>query len=247
MTTSTKARHRAQTRAITPLTGAGPAARRSLAVAATSGLALTMIASSASADSDENQALAASAGTLRVGPAAQAGALATTNAAITVGAGSAQAAAVDVVEAASVQVETAEEAAAREAAEIAAAEAAAAEAAAAARAALGQNVTDLAMGFVGSPYVWGAAGPYAFDCSGLVSYVYGQMGVSVPHSSASIRSMSGATVVSASEAQPGDIMWWSGHVAIYAGDGMMISAESESVGVSYMAVRSGAVYLRVSA
>ena len=95
--------------------------------------------------------------------------------------------------------------------------------------------------------MWGAAGPYAFDCSGLVSYAYGQLGVSVPHSSSAIRSMGGATVVSAAEAQPGDVMWWPGHVAIYAGGGMMVSAESESVGVQYMPVRSGAVFLRIAA
>jgi len=99
------------------------------------------------------------------------------------------------------------------------------------------------MQYVGSPYVWGAEGPSAFDCSGLVSYVYGQFGTSLPHSSEGIRSV--GTVISAAEAQPGDVIWWSGHVAIYAGDGMMVSAESESVGVQYLSVRPGGTFLRM--
>jgi len=101
----------------------------------------------------------------------------------------------------------------------------------------------IAMQYVGAPYVWGASGPSAFDCSGLVSYVYGQFGTSLPHSSEGIRSV--GTVISAAEAQPGDVIWWSGHVAIYAGDGMMVSAESESVGVQYLPVRSGGTFLRM--
>jgi len=105
------------------------------------------------------------------------------------------------------------------------------------------SIAALAMQYVGSPYVWGASGPSAFDCSGLVSYVYGQFGTSLPHSSEGIRSA--GTVISAAEAQPGDVIWWSGHVAIYVGDGMMVSAESESVGVQYLPVRSGGTFLRM--
>ena len=99
------------------------------------------------------------------------------------------------------------------------------------------------MQYVGSPYVWGASGPSAFDCSGLVSYVYGQFGTSLPHSSEGIRRA--GTPISAAEAQPGDVIWWPGHVAIYAGDGMMVSAEDESTGVRYLPVRSGGTFLRM--
>lgn len=80
------------------------------------------------------------------------------------------------------------------------------------------SVVDYAMSRIGCPYVWGAEGPDAFDCSGLVTWAYRQMGVSLPHQSES--QMSAAKYVgSVSEARPGDVLWRYGHVGIAVSSG----------------------------
>lgn len=71
---------------------------------------------------------------------------------------------------------------------------------------------------IGCPYVWAAEGPDAFDCSGLVTWAYRQLGIELPHQSES--QMACATrVVSVSEARPGDVLWRYGHVGIAGGYG----------------------------
>lgn len=71
---------------------------------------------------------------------------------------------------------------------------------------------------IGCPYEWGAEGPDAFDCSGLVTWAYRQLGIELPHQSES--QMARATrVVSVSEARPGDVLWRYGHVGIAGGYG----------------------------
>lgn len=86
------------------------------------------------------------------------------------------------------------------------------------------GVVGIAMQYLGVPYVWGGASPSGFDCSGLVSYVYAQVGVSLPHHAASIYNL--GTPVAYSDLQPGDLVFFSGlgHVGIYIGGGQFIHA-----------------------
>lgn len=83
---------------------------------------------------------------------------------------------------------------------------------------------------IGCAYVWATAGPNTFDCSGLTSYCYAQAGISIAHSSGSQRSFCTKPI---SEAVVGDVVWRSGHVGIYVGDGVTIEAKSPSVGVTF--------------
>jgi len=86
------------------------------------------------------------------------------------------------------------------------------------------GVVGIAMRYLGVPYVWGGSSPRGFDCSGLVSYVFAQIGVSLPHSSYAQFGM--GTAVSISELQPGDLVFFTGasHVGIYIGGGQFIHA-----------------------
>ena len=81
------------------------------------------------------------------------------------------------------------------------------------------------MGQQGKPYRWGAAGPSAFDCSGLVMWAFNQVGVSLPHSSAAQSRL--GTPVAKGDLQPGDLVFFYSpvsHVGIYAGNGMVLNA-----------------------
>jgi cell wall-associated NlpC family hydrolase len=86
------------------------------------------------------------------------------------------------------------------------------------------GVVGIAMQYLGVPYVWGGASPRGFDCSGLVMYVFAQVGVSLPHSSYAQYNM--GTPVSISQLQPGDLVFFAGasHVGIYIGGGQFIHA-----------------------
>ena len=315
MTSRNLARHRKAARPLTPLSDAAPALRRGLVVAASSGLALTMITSAANAAGGNTQSLERSAGALGIGPAtAKAEAFITQNTPIEVDADvvadadtpatsevateapgpseeelAAQAAAEQAAEQAAAEQAQAEQAAAEQAqaeqaaaeqaqaeqaaAEQAAAEQAQAEQAAAEQAAaeqaqaapavstedeaaestavpassavpqgVGSDAVAIGSNYLGTPYAWGGGAPGGFDCSGFVSYVYAQMGISLPHQSGDI--LNSGTVISASEARPGDILWWPGHVGIYAGDGQVLHS-TPGPGVSITNIWGSPTYLRV--
>lgn len=96
---------------------------------------------------------------------------------------------------------------------------------------MGNAVAEYALQFVGNPYVYGGTSlTNGADCSGFVMSVYANFGVSLPHSSASDRSQ-GYAVGSLSEAQPGDLICYSGHVALYIGDGQIVHASNSKTGI----------------
>ena len=89
------------------------------------------------------------------------------------------------------------------------------------------SAMSIAMGKLGAPYRWGAAGPGAFDCSGLVYWSYRQIGMTLPRSS-SAQSRVG-TPVSKGALQPGDLVFFYrpvSHVAIYIGGGRVVHAST---------------------
>lgn len=96
---------------------------------------------------------------------------------------------------------------------------------------LGVSVVEYALQFVGNPYVYGGTSlTDGADCSGFVMSVYANFGVSLPHSSAADRKQ-GYAVDGLENAQPGDLICYSGHVGIYVGDGMIVHASSKKTGI----------------
>ena len=99
---------------------------------------------------------------------------------------------------------------------------------------VGERIVSIAQSKIGSPYVYGASGPNAFDCSGFTSWVYSQVGKSIPRTSQA--QASAGRQVALSDIQPGDIVVYYGgasHVAIYAGNGQIIDALNSGIPVGY--------------
>ena len=94
----------------------------------------------------------------------------------------------------------------------------------------GRTVASFAQRFVGNPYVWGGTNlNKGADCSGFVKSVYKSFGYNLPRSSSSQRSA--GRKVSYSNKQPGDLICYSGHIAIYIGNGKIVHASSRKTGI----------------
>ncbi|WP_201846066.1 C40 family peptidase [Myceligenerans indicum] len=110
--------------------------------------------------------------------------------------------------------------------------------------AAGSAVVEVAMRYLGVPYLWGGTTPSGFDCSGFTWYVFQQIGIDLPRTSS--EQQYAGTPVPASAAQPGDLIWSPGHIGIYAGDGMQIEAPSPGKSVRYTAIwQSSPTYIRI--
>lgn len=97
--------------------------------------------------------------------------------------------------------------------------------------AMGKEVVNYATQFVGNPYVYGGTSlTNGADCSGFVMSVYSNFGVSLPHSSSAMRSQ-GYDVGGLANAQPGDIVCYSGHVGLYVGNGQIVHASTSRTGI----------------
>lgn len=102
----------------------------------------------------------------------------------------------------------------------------------------GQKAVDAAASKIGSPYVWGAAGPDAFDCSGLVQWAFKQAGITLPRTS--YDQAAAGVPVSTAALQPGDVVSFYGgsHSGIYAGNGEVIHAATSGTPVKRAPIAS---------
>jgi cell wall-associated NlpC family hydrolase len=102
-----------------------------------------------------------------------------------------------------------------------------------------QAAVNTALAQVGKPYVWGAAGPDSFDCSGLMQYAYSAAGIALPHSSSAQSTM--GVAVSRDQLQPGDLVFFYSpvsHVGMYIGNGQMVHAATSGEPVKVVSLDS---------
>lgn len=98
-------------------------------------------------------------------------------------------------------------------------------------------------------YVWGAEGPDNYDCSGYSKAIMARVGIDLPRTANDQgHDERGTTVASIDQARPGDLLFWGNghyhHVAVYAGDGMMVSADTEATGINYEKVYDGVTLIK---
>ena len=106
---------------------------------------------------------------------------------------------------------------------------------------LGQQIADYAMKFIGNPYVYGGTSlTNGADCSGFVQSVYKHFGISLPRTSGE-QGKAGRAVDGLSNAKPGDLIWYSGHIGIYIGDGKIVHASNPKNGI----ITSNATYRKI--
>lgn len=108
----------------------------------------------------------------------------------------------------------------------------------------GNAVLEIAARYVGTPYRSGGTTPDGFDCSGFVSYVYEQLGISLPRTSSGIKGA--GTVISRADAQPGDLIWSPGHISIYAGGADQIDSPRPGKSIQFRSIwQSAPVFIRI--
>ncbi len=115
-----------------------------------------------------------------------------------------------------------------------------------ARLTIAQRAVKIARKQLGVPYSWGGASPSGFDCSGLVMWVYGRVGINLPHNAAALYGV--GRPVPRSRLRPGDLLFFHGlgHVGLYIGRGRMIHApqSGRTVEIQPLASRSAPVGAR---
>jgi len=249
-----RARHRSARRPVTPLTDLATAAtgtmalagRRTVVVAASSGLMVSMVAVPATAAPGGDQAALPSVDTAAL--TASAKTVLDTAPVVTSPADAAWTfeapAATAVVPEPEPEPEP-EPVVSRSAQRATVETAAVAEVAAAVpQSVAGNAVLEIAARYVGTPYVSGGTTPDGFDCSGFVSYVYGQLGIALPRTSSAIRDA--GTVISAAEAQPGDLIYSPGHISIYAGGDQQIDSPRPGKTVQFRGIwQSAPTFIRI--